>query len=379
MHRRLVRDCRPESAQGMQRLIKQNPGILGLIIVVVILAGGSAAILRGKTWRVPDLTAEAEAAYSRRDWERADQLARKRLKQVPDDPRALQVAARTASHQDRDQLAIAIYSRLFVEAVDAEDLYLLGRALNRTGKIDAAFKSYEKARLAAPDHPETLDALAQLYLQNDRANAAEETAERLMRQPGWEARGLLLLGSARADLHDFTGAVQALRRFFQVDPGGTAAGPSSVQPFRMLLARSLLRSSQPVEARQVLQALLAREPTAEASWLLGRCYIQEKDWNRAASMLSSGASYRAEHPLEPEPAPYVGAARLRRPAMTISIRPRSPASTPRHSPVPGTSTSWCCPGIHCRIRGTRRSPTISRGGTARSRSKPALGKKSRGR
>jgi tetratricopeptide (TPR) repeat protein len=227
----------------------------------------------------------------------------------PDDPTALQLAARAAARLDRDQAAIALYSRLLVEAVDAEDLFLLGRALSRSGKIDAAFTSFERARLANPNHPETLDALAQLFLQHDRECAADVAAGRLARQPGWEARGLLILGTARAELHDPAGSVQALRRFFQLDPDGTAAAPSPVRPFRLLLARSLLKSRRPTEARQLLADLLARGPDEEASWLLGRSYIQGRDWDRAATLLKPSASFRASHPLEFEPAPYVGAAR----------------------------------------------------------------------
>jgi len=277
--------------------------------VVVILVGGGAALLWGKTRPVPDLAAEARAAYARRDWKGTELLARQQLKQVPNDQKALQLAARAAAHEDRDQTAIAIYSGLILEDMDAEDLYLLGRALSRTGKVDLAFKTYERARLANPDHPETLEALGQLYLQADRENAAEEVAERLVRQPGWEARGLLILGAARAELHDPAGSVQALRRFFQLDPEGKAAAPGQVRPFRLLLARSLLRSRQPAEARQVLANLLAQEPDAEASWLLGRSYIQEHDWVRAAALLEPGAPFRAENPIEFEPAAYVGAAR----------------------------------------------------------------------
>ena len=236
----------------MRRFVERNPRLLGLMIVTVILVGGGAAILWGKTRLVPDLAAEARAAYARQDWKGTELLARKRLKQLPDDPTALQLAARAAARQDRDQTAIAIYSRLILEDMDAEDLFLLGRALSRTGKVDLAFKTYERARLANPDHPETLEALAQLYLQNDRENAAEEAAERLVRQPGWEARGLLILGTARAELHDPAGAAQALRRFFELDPEGTVAAPSPVRPFRLLLARSLLKTRRPAEARQVL-------------------------------------------------------------------------------------------------------------------------------
>jgi len=236
-------------------------------------------------------------------------LARDRLKNAPDDTTALRLAARAAAHQDRDRTAIAIYNRLVVGDLDADDFYLLGRALGRTGQTDAAFKAYETARLGNPDHPETLYALAQLYLQNDRENAAEEAGERLARQPGWEARGQLVLGTARASLNDPDGAARALQRWLQLDPLGQAAVPAPVGPFQKLLARSFLKTRRPAEARQILANLLAQGPDAEASWLLGRSYIQEQDWVRAAALIEPRSSFRAEQPLEFEPAPYVGAAR----------------------------------------------------------------------
>ncbi len=98
----------------MRRSLKRNPRVSRLMLVAVILVGGGAAILWAKTWLVPDLTAEARAAYARQDWKGTELLARKRLKQVPDDPTALRLAARAAAQQDRDQSAIAIYSQLFV-------------------------------------------------------------------------------------------------------------------------------------------------------------------------------------------------------------------------------------------------------------------------
>jgi cytochrome c-type biogenesis protein CcmH/NrfG len=293
----------------VNRFVARNPRILRLTIVVVILVGVAAGLLWGKRRLVPDLAAEARAALARRDWKGTERLARQRLKQAPGDPQALQLAARAAAFQDRDQAAIDIYSRLILEDMDAEDLYLLGRALGRTGKVELAFKTLERARLTSPDHPETLDALAQLFLRNDRENAAEEAAERLVRRPGWEARGLLILGTARAELHDPAGSAEALRRFFEVDPPGQAAAPRPVRPFRLLLARSLLRVHRAREARQVVANLPENEADAEASWLLCRAYIQEHDWARAESLLGPSAAFRALNPVEAEPAPYVGAAR----------------------------------------------------------------------
>ena len=73
--------------------MERNPRSLGLMIVAVILVGGGVAILWGKARPVPDLAAEATAASARQDWKRTEFLARKLLKQFPDDPTALQLAA----------------------------------------------------------------------------------------------------------------------------------------------------------------------------------------------------------------------------------------------------------------------------------------------
>ena len=178
----------------MPRLGRRIRDVLLFIIVATVLIGVGTGVRWGRSRFFPELGAETRAAYFRGDWARIAHLARERLKNAPDDTTALRLAARAAAHQDRDQTAIAIYNQLVVGDLDAEDFYLLGRALGRTGQTDAAFKAYETARLGNPDHPETLYALAQLYLQNDRENAAEETGERLVRQPGWEARGQLVLG-----------------------------------------------------------------------------------------------------------------------------------------------------------------------------------------
>src|SRR5262249_39823808 len=44
-------------------------------------------------------------------------------------------------------------------------------------------------------------------------------------------------------------------------------------------------------------------------WLLSRCFLQEGAWDRTAEVLGKHPSIRTGHPLEFEPAPFVGAAR----------------------------------------------------------------------
>jgi hypothetical protein len=77
----------------------------------------------------------------------------------------------------------------------------------------------------------------------------------------------------------------------------------------MLLVRSLLASAQPAEARRVLATIAGSGSDPESAWLLSRCFLQERAWDRAAEALRAAGSYRDDHPLEPEPAPYVGEAR----------------------------------------------------------------------
>jgi len=118
-----------------------------------------------------------------------------------------------------------------------------------------------------------------------------------------------MLGIFRTSLNDPAGAVRALRRAFELDPSGKAAAPASAAPFQKLLVRSLLQTGKPAEARLFLRSLPTWENDSEASWLMSRCFLQEKDWKHAALALKGAGSYRHDYPLDPEPAPYVGAAR----------------------------------------------------------------------
>ena len=154
---------------------------------LVVLIGAGAGLW---WWAGHDVgpVAEGLSAYDRQDWDRAVLLARRRLKDAPDDQDALRLAARTIARQGRDQAAIATYSHLELKGMTAEDYFLMGRALSHTGQDDLALKSLEAARDADPDRLETLDELAQVYYRKDRPVAAEGLARRLLQEPGREAR-----------------------------------------------------------------------------------------------------------------------------------------------------------------------------------------------
>lgn len=293
----------------MPGFAEQSPRVRWIAAVLAVAAGAGLGLLwwAGRVGVGP--VSDGLSAYARGDWERSGLLARRRLEQAPDDQEALQLAARAMARQDRDRPAIAAYSRLELARMTAEDYFLLGRALGRTGQDDLALKALEAARAAEPDRPETLDELARVYFRKDRPAAAEALARRLLEEPGRRARAYLMLGTFRSAQHDPRGAATALQRAFELDPEGKAASPQPTRPLRLLLVRSLLQSAQPAEARRVLRAIPGHDSDPESAWLLSRSFIQEEDWDGAAQALRAAASYRRDHPLEPEPAPYVGEAR----------------------------------------------------------------------
>jgi tetratricopeptide (TPR) repeat protein len=291
----------------MPRLGGKRKSYWTLAATLMLLAAAAFIIARSRRVSV-DPEARMESAYSRGDWAGTSDLARERLRKVPDDPQALRLAARAAARLDQDPRALAMFRRLPAEKKDAEDLFLEGRSLFRLGQTEPAHAAYEAAARKDPDHPEATAGLAGLYMQVDRFHAAAELAKRLAHQPEWEARAQVLLGTALARTNDFAGAARALARWSELDPRGKVIEPQPAASLRKVLARSYLQSGQVAQAKKVIKALLEQGSDPEAGWLLSRCYIQEKDWKRAGEILREYPSYRSENPQEIEPAPYAGEA-----------------------------------------------------------------------
>lgn len=293
----------------MARQVKRNRAAIGIMLAMVVVLAVGAGIRWGRARFFPGLVEQARSAYSRGDWQATSTLAGRRLKDAPDDAEALRLAARSAARQDRDQTAAAIYTRRDVGTLTPEDYFLLGRALSRTGRGDAALEAFESALKGDPDNPETLDFLCRLYYQKDRYYAAESVALKLAKHPGWEAKGQLMLALARAELEDPAGVAHALDRWLELDPKGLSAAPDPVRTYQMLLARSLLKARRPAKARLFLETLLRAGPDPEASWLLSRASLQEKNFHQAESVLKQSPAYKLDHPAATEPAPYVGEAK----------------------------------------------------------------------
>jgi tetratricopeptide (TPR) repeat protein len=254
--------------------------------------------------------ASAAAAYEQGDWQRAADLSRQLLKTRKDDLELLRLYARASARLERDRSAGAIYDRLGAARLEPEDSFLMGLALVRAGKPAGAVEIWTNATKSGVDHPEMLDHLTRLSAGMQRLDDAALAARKLARQPGWEARGHFLLAEVQALLANPKGALDAVRQGLNLDASakGLPFGPDH---YRKLWARSALEIGQPNQAIEALRAVPDTAGTsltdAESQWLLSRAYLQRGQSADASAALIRSGSYRDDHPLVPEPSPFVGA------------------------------------------------------------------------
>jgi Flp pilus assembly protein TadD len=272
----------------------------------------STVVVAGWTWWQlrPGGLAQGSAAYASGDYQQAADRAKQRLKVSPQDSEALRLLARSTARLGRDAPANALFARLGEKALQAEDLFLLGVGLDRAGRKDAAEKVWLDGLALEPDHPELIERLIVQDTARNRLAHAATLADRLARRPGWEFWGELDQGMIRSELGDPAGAASALQRALD-RPEAARLDRPTLSHHRKLLARSLLRTARPAEAAAVLRQVLGDGPDPEASWLLSRAALQRDSIAEAVAALKAAGSYRAEHPLESEPSPFVGEGRCR--------------------------------------------------------------------
>jgi tetratricopeptide (TPR) repeat protein len=251
---------------------------------------------------------QGERAYQLRDWSRAALVARAALKEHPSDHSALRLLARASARLGKDELAETIYRRMGAQAMEAEDLFLLGQGLIRRNQKGPGLASLRAARDLDPDHAEALDALIKHEVGDQALIMASQDAERLARQKGWEVRGTLILAGIRHNLFNPAGALELFLEALRRDPH-LAQSSADGREVKRLLARCLLETNRPGEARAQLESVLADGPDPETSWLLSRAVLMEGHIAGAKTALEAAGEFAHDDPLRHEPAPYVGAAR----------------------------------------------------------------------
>jgi tetratricopeptide (TPR) repeat protein len=295
---------REQRRRQQRQLERLRFAVAGLLILAGVAYG--ARLLWRKVYR--GALAKSAAAYEQGDWPSAIRLGREALREWPDDPEAARIVARSSARLGRDAAAIGTYKRIGEADLRPFDFLALGLSLARAGKLDEAGKAWRKGLDAGPESAQFLEDLGWLLFGKHQFEDAVEVAGRLDRMPGWTGRAAMLLGNLRATLNDVPGSADSFRRALELDPEGINRS-SNPAGLRKLIARINLRADRPAEARRVLRPILERAPDPEASWLLSRAYLREGDGARARESLARAGPYRADHPLESDPGPYVGEAR----------------------------------------------------------------------
>jgi tetratricopeptide (TPR) repeat protein len=206
-----------------------------------------------------------------------------------------------------------LYERLGERLMTAEDFYLLGIVLRRVGKPELSIEIWRQGLRAEPDDPQLLYGLIQENVRTSRYFEAISQAERLARQPAWQAYAALLLGRIEYDRNHPAKAAEFWQGALKHEPDLTHPSitnlpRASTQMLRKDLARALLRTGRPAEARSHLQAILANGPDAESSWLLSRTFLQEGAVAEALGALKTASPFVDDNPVLADPAPFVGSA-----------------------------------------------------------------------
>ena len=275
--------------------------VMGLVLVAVGLGWS-------RYRRHADPMAEGLEAYSKGDWESAADQARIHLKVVSEDLEGLRLLARASIRLGRYPSAMSIYQRIGPPAMKAEDLCLLGVALARTGKTQAARDVWERARSLEPGHAETLFELSRSYLAGDAFDHAARLGGLLATRPGWESRAEALLGMVAFERNDFSGAATYWQKALSRPDIHIEGVPSPIVP-RGELIRALLRAGRTAEARDQVRIMADESPGPESAWLLSRVALQEGAWDEFRSAFVKGSVFREENPQLADPSPFVGNAR----------------------------------------------------------------------
>ena len=245
---------------------------------------------------------------------------------------------------------MAIYERrLDDKALEAEDHLLLALLHHRQGRAKAAARESKKVLEAGLLRPQSLEELARLQIDAHLWDDAIQATERLSGQPGWEARGSMMLGAIRLEFNNVAGAADSFRHAIELDAVEIDKSPDPTR-LRKVIARTFLQMARPAEARNVLQPILERGPDQETNWLLSRVYLQQRRELKTRALQHAAGNWpvRIARPIRSSPSRAhswvrLGASSATRPFSAI----RSPAGIRRPTTVVHSSGTSRSRTVYC--------------------------------
>ena len=300
-------------------------------------------------------------AYEHGDWEAALNLARERLKDARNDVPALRLLARSSVKLGLDASALSLFQRLGPRSMTADDYYLLGVAL-KTNRQPSGRRSLGASLAGRPGSPREPRGARAGVLRGGSLRRRRSAGSPPGRQhPRWRVPARRLLGKIDLARNNLADAIDSWRQSLDAESAEDGADASGRDAARKDLARALLRTRQPAEARGHLQHILAKAPDAEASWLMSRAWMQENAIPGALAALKEAGPFAEEDPTRPDPAPFVGSASC---APCHSEKFQAQQNSPPCPDVPSrlrARGARAAPGPHCRPRRFESHPHVPEG------------------
>ena len=256
--------------------------IAGGIAAALILALIAPAAWLGTRF---DLFGRAQAAYDRRQYRDALQMAKDHLARFPNDPTASLMAARCLIRLGKFAEAEDFYRR--TDRFEPDDMQARALGLLQENEPRRGRPIYEELLTRRPEDVLALKRLAAVRMGLKQWKAVVDLADRLIAMPAEEVAGKTLAAIAHHELKHYGQSVEAARRVIELDPGLNQM-PLPRTLFWNNLAMDLMALGQTEEARGYLERALADSEDAGLMELLGLTYSQqgsrdeaERCWRRA--------------------------------------------------------------------------------------------------
>jgi tetratricopeptide (TPR) repeat protein len=248
---------------------------------LAVIVVSTAAAIAGLLWWSDRPNREIERALNHRDFELALRLATSHLGESPDNSRTLDQKARALVGLGMWSEAERLFEQIGAESAASQKAW--SQALLHQERWSEAVALLTRLNDIDPDDPELLHELAVCQSKLGFFDEALKAAERLMRVPGREATGRVLLGTLQFQRGNNRLAIEAWQPILEHNPEATGLQLTAAE-FLAGLGRALLEEGHADEARRQLERAVQLDPAGGGRNDLAEACEQLGDVPRAVAL-----------------------------------------------------------------------------------------------
>lgn len=251
--------------------------LIGFSSIVLLTVG---ALWLALWWEDRPLRA-IDKSLERHDFAQALDQANDYLKEFSSNSRVLDQKARALAGLERWTEAIRLFELVGAESFASQRAW--ATALLNQERWDEALPLLTRLTELAPNDGDVLHELSACEAKLGYPDESIRTAERLLRLPGHERRGRLLLGTLQFKRGNNRLAIQAWRPLVEQ---GSDLHDLQIPPGEFLLSygRALLQDGRPGQARDQFELAVRLDPTADALQALAEACEGLGDRDRAVAL-----------------------------------------------------------------------------------------------